>query len=273
MKTKLRILAIGAHPDDCDIRAGGVAALYADAGHRVKFVSITNGDAGHHEMKGEQLAERRRLEAKRAGAAVGISYDVLDIHDGKLVPSLEHREKVIRVIREFRPDLIMTLRPNDYHPDHRYASQLVQDAAYMVTVPNVVPDTEYLRRNPVIVYFRDSFQKPRPFEPDVVVDIGSVLDRKIEMLHAHTSQFYEWLPFNGGYLNEVPEGDVERKAWLKGRMMGRLSLDDRGRRKATELYGGRADTMRFVEMFEACEYGSALTDENLRELFPFFDET
>src|SRR5262249_32670776 len=157
---------VGAHPDDADFAAGGTAARYRAAGHVVKMVSLTNGDAGHHEHPGPDLARRRRAEAAAAGAVIGASYDVLDNHDGELQPTLENRRRVIGLIRSFRPDLVLTHRPNDYHPDHRYTSQLVQDAAYMVTVPAVVPEVPHLRRDPVIAYLPDDFQKPYPFQPD-----------------------------------------------------------------------------------------------------------
>lgn len=268
---QLRILAIGAHPDDCDLKAGGVAIMYAAQGHLVRFVSLTNGDAGHHEIGGGALARRRRREAEAAARVAGIEYLVLDHHDGELVPSLEIRREVIALIREFAPDLIMTHRPYDYHPDHRYTSQLVQDAAFMVTVPNVAAMARHLDVNPVIVYFDDRFRKPAPFQPDVVVDIGPVMGRKIEMLHQHTSQFYEWLPYNGGYLDAVPQEEGERLVWLTEQMQRRFALpdDERYRARLVALYGAeRAGQVRFVEAFEACEYGSPLTQERIRELFP-----
>src|SRR5262249_28005121 len=165
----LRLLIIGAHPDDADYHAGGTAALYRAAGHIVKMVSLTNGDAGHHLLRGPELARRRKAEAAAAGTVIGADYDVLDNPDGELLPTLENRRQVIRLIRSFRPDLVLTHRPNDYHPDHRYTSQLVQDAAYMVTVPAVAPDTPHLAANPVIAYLPDDFQKPYPFRPSVVV--------------------------------------------------------------------------------------------------------
>src|SRR5258708_268330 len=140
MADPLRLLIIGAHPDDADYSAGGTAALYRAAGHRVRMVSLTNGDAGHHVIYGQELAERRRLEARAAGGIIGATYDTLDNHDGQLLPTLENRWQVIRLIRTEQPDLVLTHRPNDYHPDHRYTSQLVQDAAYLVTVPPIVPD-------------------------------------------------------------------------------------------------------------------------------------
>src|SRR5438093_2682865 len=209
----LRLLIIGAHPDDADYAAGGLAALYRAAGHTVKMVSLTNGDAGHHREPGRPLAERRRKEAAAAGAVIGATYDLFDIHDGELLPTLENRRHVIRLIRSFRPDLVLTHRPNDYHPDHRYTSQLVQDAAYMVTVPAVAPDTPHLAANPVIAYLPDDFQKPYPFEPSVLVDVGPVLGQIVAMMHCHTSQFYEWLPYNQGIADQVPADDAARRAW------------------------------------------------------------
>src|SRR5262245_33752271 len=190
----LRLLIIGAHPDDADYHAGGTAALYRAAGHVVKMVSLTNGDAGHQTLRGADLARRRREEARAAGAVIGAEYEVLDNHDGELLPTLENRRQVIRLIRGFRPDLVLTHRPN--HPDHRYTSQLVQDAAYMVTVPAVVPEAPHLPRDPVIAYLPDHFQKPYPFQPAVAVDVGGVLDQAVAMLDCHRSQFYEWLPYN-----------------------------------------------------------------------------
>ena len=191
----LRIIAFGAHPDDCDQKAGGTAAKWAAQGHQVKFVSVTNGDAGHQTEGGGALARRRRAEAQEAARRFGIAeYETLDNHDGQLVPSVDVREQVIRKIRQWKADIVLAPRPNDYHPDHRYTGVLIQDAAYMVVVPNIAPDTPPLRKNPVFLYFQDGFQRPNPFRPDVAVAIDDVLDRKIRALDAHTSQMYEWLP-------------------------------------------------------------------------------
>jgi LmbE family N-acetylglucosaminyl deacetylase len=191
----LRLLILGAHPDDADFAAGGLAALYRMAGHIVKMVSLTNGDAGHHQKAGHALVERRRREAAAAGAVIGATYDLMNNHDGELLPTLENRRQLIRLIRTFRPDLVLTHRPNDYHPDHRYASLLVQDAAYLLTVPAVTPDTPHLPGLPVIAYLADDFQRPYPFAPTVVIDVGKVVERIVDMLHCHESQFYEWLPY------------------------------------------------------------------------------
>src|SRR4051794_37275363 len=218
----LRLLILGAHPDDAAYAAGGTAALYRTAGHVVKMVSLTNGAAGHHLNPGPETARRRRAEAAAAGAVIGATYDVLDTPDGTLMPTLENRAQVIRLIRSFRPDLVLTHRPNDYHPDHRYTSQLVQDAAYLVTVPAVVPDAPHLSRDPVIAYLPDDFQKPYPFQPAVVVDVGGVIEQIARMLHCHESQFYEWLPYNIGRLDQVPISDAARREWLAEHIRTRL---------------------------------------------------
>ena len=263
----LRILMIGAHPDDCDIKSGGTAALFAKMGHEVKFLSITNGDAGHMEMGGGMLAKRRYAETQEVAKRLGIQYDVLDNHDGELLPTLEIRLDVIRKIREWGADVVISHRPNDYHPDHRYTGVLVQDAAFMVGVPNIAADTPPLRKNPVFLYYQDNFQKPNPFSPDIVIDITSVIDQKIYALDAHTSQFYEWLPWIGNETDVIPEGKEERIAWLKSKRA--LAPNPIVQKALEEWYGTeKAAQVKFAEAFEICEYGSRPSREDILRLFP-----
>lgn len=263
----LKIIMIGAHPDDCDIKSGGTAALFVEMGHQVKFVSVTNGDAGHMEEGGGMLAKRRIAETQEVARRLGVAYDVLDNHDGELLPTLEIRLQIIRKIREWDADVVIAPRPNDYHPDHRYTGVLVQDAAYMVGVPNVAPDTPPLSKNPVFLYFQDHFQKPNPFEPHVAIDITSVIDKKIHGLDAHESQFYEWLPWIAGYADEVPEGKEERIAWLKDLRGGKISPSVR--ENLVKWYGAsKAAQVKYAEAFEVCEYGSQPSEEELKRLFP-----
>lgn len=266
--TPLNIIAFGAHPDDCDIRAGGVAAKWAAMGHRVRFVAVTNGDAGHQTQGGGALAARRRAEAQEAGKRIGVEYVVLDNHDGELLPSLHIREQVIRQIREWNADLVLGPRPNDYHPDHRYTGVLLQDAAFMVTVPNVTPDTPALRKNPVFMYYEDRFRKPNPFSPDVAVSIDDTFEKKIAMLDAHTSQVYEWLPWLDGRDGEVPKDAAGRKAWLTKERSGRISPAVRA--ALEKRYGAGAAAIQHAEAFELCEYGRQADDAEIRRLFPFF---
>jgi LmbE family N-acetylglucosaminyl deacetylase len=263
----IRIIMIGAHPDDCDQDGGGTAILLASMGHAVKFVSVTNGDAGHQTIGGGALAQRRLAEAKEAGKRFGVEYDVLSNHDGELVPSLEVRLQIIRKIREWNADVVIAPRPNDYHPDHRYTGVLVQDAAYMVGVPNVASDTPPLRKNPVFLYFQDFFQRPNMFRPDIAIDISAVFDKKIHALDAHESQFYEWLPWIGGYADKVPADKAERKKWLANNRSVRITPDVR--QSLQKWYGNdKGGKIQHAESFEICEYGTQPSEADIKRLFP-----
>ena len=270
-----RLLVIGAHPDDPDIRAGGLACAAAEAGHEVRFVSATDGRAGHHEQRGDELARRRREETAAAADTAGIEYLVLDNPDGELEPTLENRKRMIRRIREFRPDVVLTHRTNDYHPDHRYTSQLVRDAAYMVTVPNVCPDVPALDANPVFAYLLDTFERPYPFSPDVFVPIDEdALERKYDLLHCHESQMYEWLPYTQDDLESVPSEPAARREWLETDPIGGLEemrgAADRFRQELVDRYGvERGREIEYVEPFEVSEYGGELTPELRDDLFSY----
>jgi LmbE family N-acetylglucosaminyl deacetylase len=266
---QIRVVAIFAHPDDADSKMSGTAALWAEMGAAVKFVSLTNGDAGHFAEGGGALGKRRRAEAQEAAKRFGIDkYVVLDNHDGELLPDLNVRKQVIREIREWDADIVLGLRPNDYHPDHRNAGKVVQDAAYMVIVPNVVTDVPALEKNPVFLYMQDHFKKPNPFSHDIVVAIDKVLDKKVDGLDAHTSQMYEWLPWVSGTYEDVPEGAEERKQWLKEKWLSRKMSEEQ--REGLEKWYGRdqAADFTYAESFEIAEYGRQPTEEEIRELFP-----
>jgi len=267
IKEKSRIIVIGAHPDDCDFEAGATAALLASRGHAVKFVAVTNGDAGHQSMKGKELAARRYAETQEVAKRLGVTYDVLDNHDGALLPTLEVRLEIIKKIRDWNADVVIAPRPNDYHPDHRYTGVLVQDAAYMVEVPNVAPEAPALRKTPVFLYAEDHFQRPNPFRPDIVVDISSNFAKKIFALDAHVSQFYEWMPWIGRYEKDVPAGKEERLQWM-------MKIYDRPmkaniRAAMVKWYGAaRAAKAKHAEAFEICEYGAHPNEAEIRRLFP-----
>ncbi|EAR13539.1 hypothetical protein PI23P_03557 [Polaribacter irgensii 23-P] len=266
---KLNIIVFGAHPDDCDNKFGGTAALFAKMGHNVKFVSITNGDAGHFEKGGGALAKIRRAEANEAAKRLNIEYTVLDNHDGELLPTLDIRHQVIREIRNWNADIVLTHRPVDYHPDHRYTGVLVQDAAYLVIVPNVVSDTPPLEKNPVFLYLQDPFQKPYAFQPEITIDISSTLDQKMYGLDAHDSQFYEWLPWTEGKLSDVPEDKSERLVYLKNKWGAKSNITPEIRKSLTKWYGNeKGNAVQYVESFEICEYGKQPTDEEILKLFP-----
>lgn len=270
---KLRIIVFGAHPDDAEIRAAGSAAKWAAQGHHVKFVSVTNGDIGHWREAGGPLALRRAAEAQECARILGITTQVLDIHDGELMPTLENRRELTRLIRDWKADIVITHRPNDYHPDHRYVGILTQDAAYMVTVPFFCPDTPYLTRNPVFLFSEDRFQKPNPFSGDVVVAIDDVVDKKLDAMAALESQFFEG-GANGSAANIPADaaGRERRKKQVRDNFAGRYAgTANRFRNELNEWYGNdRGAGVKYAEAFEICEYGRQPSRDELKKLFPFF---
>lgn len=272
----LRIIVFAAHPDDAEFNAGGVAALWVARGHKVKFVSMTNGDLGHYEMGGGPLARRRKGEVERAAKILGIETHVMDIHDGELMPTLENRKAMVRLIREWRADIVMSHRPYDYNPDHRYVGVLAQDSAFMVTVPFYDLNSEPTEPNPVFLFLADRFVRPIPFRGDIVVGIDEVFQKKIDAVDALASQVYETVygvdpETRRQRLAAIPKDPVARRVVAEKRMGERGSaLADRFRQQLTQRYGAAGQNFKYAEAFEVCEYGRQPTEEEIRALFPFF---
>ena len=270
----LRIICFGAHPDDCEIKAGGAAALWSKKGHKVKFVSVTNGDIGHWREAGGPLAKRRRSEVDAAAKILGIETEVLDNHDGELMPTLENRKLITKLIREWNADIVISPRPNDYHPDHRYTGILVQDAAYMVTVPFFCPDIPHLKNNPLFLYYSDGFKKPNPFKADIVISIDSVIDQKLDALGVLVSQFAEG-GANGSadLLPADPQKQPERHAQVRQNFAHWFqSQANESRKELAEWYDSdQAGKIKHAEAFEICEYGRRPEKNELKKLFPFFN--
>lgn len=268
----IRVLVLGAHPDDAEYHAGGLIARHVDAGSCVRLVSVTDGGAGHHRLGRQELVELRREEAAEAGRRIGAeSYVTWDFPDGYLQVGVELRDRIISEIRQFQPDLVLTHRTCDYHPDHRAVGQAVQDASYMVTVPLVVADVPYLKRDPVVAYMCDLFTKPYPLQADIVVDIEPQIDRVVHMLAAHESQVFDFLPYNHGLPDEIPESAEQRHEWLKQwylQIVGKRR--EAFRRRIEQVYGDR--DVRYVECYEISEYAAALDEQAKRRLFVGFGE-
>ena len=267
----LRLLILGAHPDDAEYHAGGLAAIYREAGHVVKMVSVTNGQSGHFRISGKELADIRRSEARAAGEVIGAPYEVWEYPDGRLQPTIEVRERIIRELRSFRPDLVLTHRQNDYHPDHRAVGQAVQDASYLVTVPPICPDVPILRRDPVVGYLPDLFSRPAPLRADVVIDVSGRIETIVRMLAAHRSQFFEWLPYNDRRLEEVPASETEKISWLRHWYEQKIAVfADRYRNELVAEYGPqRGAAISYCEVFEISEYAAPLDAAERRRLFWF----
>ena len=267
----LRLLILGAHPDDAEFHAGGLAAIYRQLGHTVKMVSVTDGGAGHHQRGSAELVVIRRAEAEAAGRVIGARYETWAFPDGSLEPTMTVRHQIIREIRAFAPDLLVTHRTCDYHPDHRAVGQAVQDASYMVTVPLILPEVKPLRSDPVIAYMADSFTRPCPFRPDVTFDVAEQLDTIIEMLACHHSQVFEFLPYNHQVTEPVPDDETERKIWLRRWFTDRAAnRAERFREQLVATYGaGRGNRIEVCEAYEISEYAAPLDDAARRRLFPF----
>ncbi|MBR3933800.1 MAG: PIG-L family deacetylase [Clostridia bacterium] len=284
----MKILMIGAHQDDNEFRCGGLASKYVKMGYEVKFLSMCNGSGGHHVMTPQETTACRAKESAAVAKLLGITYDVWDIDDCNIVADLPTRKRLIRYIREFNPDLIITHRTNDYHADHRTVAQLVQDASYLLTVPHECPEAPAMRYMPVIMYNEDRFKYP-PFTADIVLDMDDEIDIKLKIADLNVCQVYEWLPYTHGNLDEVPESPEERFEWLKGMNITADTTDEeimaassqgyavryaktaaRFRKELIEKYGEeKGSKIRYAEAFEVGEYGSPLTEELKQKLFPF----
>ncbi len=269
---KLRIIIFGAHPDDAEYAGAGVAMKWAKQGHHVKLVSATNGDIGHWQSAGGPLAARRLKEVQEVARRLGVTNEVLDIHDGEIMPTLENRRTFTKLIRQWNADLVIGPRPNDYHPDHRYTSVLVQDSAYMVTVPFFGPDVPFLRKNPVFMYRSDRFQRPNPFRADVAVDIDDVVEPALDALLVMESQIHEGGA--NGYLGLMPEdaaGQQKRRAEVRRDWQRRYAGAATSFRAAlAKNYGeARAAKVKHAQAFEVCEYGYQPKPDELKKLFPF----
>jgi LmbE family N-acetylglucosaminyl deacetylase len=266
----LRIIAFGAHPDDAELKAGGVAALWASQGHKVKFVAMTNGDIGHFSQAGGPLAQRRYAEIQECARILGITTDMLDIHDGELEPTLEYRRMVARKIRDWQADIVMGHRPYDYHPDHRYTGVLMDDAAVVVVAPFFVPDTKATPRNPLFFYYSDGFEQPTKFVPTIVVDIDAVADKKWQCVSAMPSQFGDKDSWQGRTRPDVPQNDAERPAFLLKLAQERTAaVANQYRDRLVALYGEeRGRKVKYAEAFQLGQYGRQASLEELKGIFP-----
>jgi N-acetylglucosamine malate deacetylase 1 len=268
---KLRIIVFGAHPDDPEYRAAGVAMKWAKQGHHVKLVATTNGDIGHWESAGGPLALRRKKEVAEVARRLGVVNEVLDNHDGELEPTLENRRAVTRLIKQWNADIVITNRPNDYHPDHRYTSVLVQDSAYMVTVPFITPDVPPLKKNPVFLYSSDRFQKPNPFKPDIAISIDDVMEPTLDALLVMESQIHEGGAngYSGIYPTD-PAGRQKRRDEVRANLARRYASEaDRYRELLVKFEGEKGRAAKYAQAYEICEYGRQPSESELKQMFPF----
>lgn len=267
MSEPLRAMMIGAHPDDVDICTCGITKRLVSKGCIVRFVSMTTGNAGHQTMLGEELIKTRAAEAQKSAAYLGATYEILPFDDGRLTPSLEARETLMRTIRNFKPDVIFTNRACDYHPDHRATGQLVQDCSYLMGVPAICPDTPVLRKTPTILYWADGFTDPKPFRSDFARPADDDRETLFHVECCHASQFLDWLPWADDHVDLAGKTHEERVEYLRSTFnWDRGDVDEDVLACLTRQYGAEfAKTVRFAESWQVSEYGAPVSEE-LKEL-------
>ena len=231
---------------------------------------MTNGDVGHFESAGGPLARRRIAEVAECAKILGIETQVLDNHDGELMPSLENRRTLARLIRDWQADIVMGHRPYDYHPDHRYTGVLMDDAAVVVVAPFFVPDTKPTVRNPVFMYYSDNFQDPKPFTPTIVVGIDAAAEKKWKCVSAMPSQFADKDSWQGRTQQNVPQDDRERAAYLLDNVKKRnAAVAEQYRERLIALYGPeRGKKIQYAEAFQLGQYGRQASIDELKKMFP-----
>lgn len=269
---KLRIIVFGGHPDDAEYKTGGTAVKWARLGHHVKFVSATNGDVSDQPGTKEEVAALRKAEVTACARKFGVTTQVLDIHDGEIEPTLEMRKTFIRLIREWRADIVIGHRPWDYHPDHRAVGILLQDASFLVTARRFCPEVPALEKMPVILFTSDDFTMPRPFTPTIAVSLDDAFEQKLDGLHEIPSQVYGPEPAASARGIPPASNDAGRRLWLKMRWGARQGREaDKYRELLIKLYGPeQGKAVKFAETFEISEYGRQPKPAEIKVLFPFF---
>ena len=268
----LHVIAFGAHPDDAELKFAGTGTLFAAQGAKVKLVALTNGDVGHFSMAGGPLAQRRKAEVEACHKALGVDTDVLDIHDGELMPDLETRKKVANLIREWQADIVLSHRPWDYHPDHRAVGKLAEDAAVVVAAPYFAPYTPPTKGNPIFLFYSDNFKKPYPFDPILAVGFDAVAQKKWDCISALPSQFGDADSWQARYGRNVPTDEAGRKAYLiEGVKQRNVDVANQFRDLLVKLYGEqKGKAIKYAEAFELNQYGANATQDQLKGMFPTF---
>ncbi|MCT1399398.1 PIG-L family deacetylase [Paenibacillus sp. p3-SID867] len=276
MSKILNVIVIAAHPDEPEIYAGAISAAYSEMGHRVKFVTLTDGCCGHHEMSGQKLVERRIQEAHEAAKRLGVlEYVVLPIPDGELMPTLEVRKEVIRLIRGWEADIVITFHPDGPgHVDNRNVGKVVRDAAdFVANVPNAVPEVPSLKKSPIFLLMPD-YAARATYQPDIVIDAGGVIEKKLLACDAHASQFYEFAPWQGGFLDAAPDTWEERREFILKYWDRFLSVSDEMLPSLAKKYGqDLAASVQYAEAFEIADYSRRPNEAEMEILFPMLTAT
>ncbi len=192
----MRVMAIGAHPDDLEILCAGTLARYVAEGHAVTMCHIARGDRGSYEHTREEIATIRDGEARRAAELIGAEYLALGVADGEVNASDPgQREIVAEAVRVARPDVVLAHAPNDYMTDHVEASRLALDSSFLATLPLFETESPHLENVPALAYMETV--TGNDFVPTEFVDISGFIETKLTMLSKHESQL-RWLADHDG---------------------------------------------------------------------------
>jgi hypothetical protein len=263
----LRIIAFGAHPNDAELKASGVVARWVADGHKVKFVAMTHGHTGH--MEGPEGPRRRAPEVAACARILGTETQVFDIPLGTLTPSLENRQIVARLIRQWQADIVLGHRPYDEtdltdrritpDPDIRQIGVLLDDSAATVVAPSFMPGVPPTPRTPIYMYYSDSYRKPSPFDPTIVAGFDAAAKKKWKCVQN--------MPVAPADLAGT-EYDL-RLMRVKNVKKDDAELANMYRERLAALYGAeRGRQIRYAEAFELSKHGRQATVDELLQLFP-----
>lgn len=182
----MRVLAVGAHPDDLEILCAGTLAKYRKLGHEVTMAVATNGEVGSMTLPKEEIAAVRKAEAEASAKVIGADFVWMGYPDEFLFSTEETRLAFINLMRRVRPDVVFAHAPCDYHPDHRTSGQMCWDVRVMTTVPNIKTEYPVCATIPEIFYM-DTVAGIN-FQPEQYVDISDCFELKQQMLACHKSQ-------------------------------------------------------------------------------------
>jgi len=262
----LRVMMIFAHPDEGEVYTGGTTALYTQMGHTVKFMSLTNGDAGHWEEKPEVLAKRRYQEAMNSKKILNLEdYEVLDYHDQGLKNTKEAQAKVIKSIEAFKPDVVFTYYPaQGGHTDNMTAGYIVRDA---------VKDLK-MAKLPVFFYVRDYHTCTFSYIPAFAFSIDKVWEKKLEACGAHRTQVAEAIPHDMGILEEVKKNPELQKSLINDNTYAFSKVFPTYLYALEKWYGTEAASkIKYAEAFETAEFGRQITQEEVFTYLPMLQRS
>lgn len=266
-----RVIVICAHPDDAELTSGGICILLSRMGYKIKYISLTNGNKGHHEGTKNEITIRGYGETEEVKKRMGCEYEILNIEDVKLESTLKNRIEVIRLIREWKADIVITHPPYDYYPDHRHTFLLVQDTAFLVNVPKILSEVPAVEQSPLFLYTRGRYVNPLELQPDIVVDITSVIRKKAYVIDAHVSQIYEWLFWINHSNDIIPETEEGKIDYILNQyVLRRGEVRENDKSVVKKWYGSQAEEVKTIEAFEICEFGRTVNNQDIRALFPMF---